>query len=42
VSRIFSRFQQMRLIAAEGKEVHILAPLELSTLAGWHLDDSPI
>ena len=42
VSRVFTRFQQMRLIAAEGKEVHILAPLELSTLAGWHLDDSPI
>jgi CRP/FNR family transcriptional regulator len=42
VSRIFTRFQQMRLIASEGKEVHILAPLELSTLAGWHLDGSPI
>lgn len=42
VSRVFTRFQQMRLIASEGKEVHILAPLELSTLAGWHLDGSPI
>ncbi|ARD11735.1 MULTISPECIES: fumarate/nitrate reduction transcriptional regulator Fnr [Pseudomonas] len=34
VSRVFTRFQQNQLIAAEGKEIHILAPIELCALAG--------
>lgn len=38
VSRVFSRFQQNELIAAEGKEVHILNSIELCALAGGHLE----
>ncbi|MGH8436399.1 MAG: fumarate/nitrate reduction transcriptional regulator Fnr [Pseudomonas sp.] len=38
VSRVFTRFQQNGLIAAEGKEIQILAPIELCTLAGGTLD----
>lgn len=38
VSRVFSRFQQNGLIAAEGKEIHILDPIELCALAGGNLD----
>ncbi|MBF7141418.1 MULTISPECIES: fumarate/nitrate reduction transcriptional regulator Fnr [Pseudomonas] len=34
VSRVFTRFQQNGLIAAEGKEIHILQPVELCALAG--------
>ncbi|WP_188981166.1 fumarate/nitrate reduction transcriptional regulator Fnr [Pseudomonas matsuisoli] len=34
VSRVFTRFQQTGLIEAEGKEVHILDPIELCALAG--------
>lgn len=37
VSRVFTRFQQNGLINAEGKEVHILAPIELCALAGGNL-----
>lgn len=37
VSRVFTRFQQMNLIASKGKQVHILAFRELGILAG-HLD----
>jgi hypothetical protein len=29
VSRVFTRFQQNELIAAEGKEIHILDPIQL-------------
>lgn len=38
VSRVFTRFQQNKLIEAEGKEVHILDPIELCALAGGNLD----
>lgn len=38
VSRVFTRFQQNGLIAAEGKEIHILAPIELCALAGGTLE----
>ena len=38
VSRVFTRFQQNRLLEAEGKEVHILDPIELCALAGGNLD----
>ncbi|WPC06955.1 fumarate/nitrate reduction transcriptional regulator Fnr [Pseudomonas benzenivorans] len=38
VSRVFTRFQQNKLIEAEGKEVHILDPIELCALAGGKLD----
>lgn len=34
VSRVFTRFQQLGLIAAEGKEVRILDPEQLCALAG--------
>ncbi|RMO88744.1 Fumarate and nitrate reduction regulatory protein [Pseudomonas syringae pv. philadelphi] len=34
VSRVFTRFQQNELVRAEGKEIHILAPVELCALAG--------
>ncbi|WP_057449848.1 MULTISPECIES: fumarate/nitrate reduction transcriptional regulator Fnr [Pseudomonas syringae group] len=34
VSRVFTRFQQNQLISAEGKEIHILDPIELCALAG--------
>ncbi|WP_122857357.1 helix-turn-helix domain-containing protein, partial [Pseudomonas viridiflava] len=34
VSRVFTRFQQNELITAEGKEVHILDPIQLCALAG--------
>ncbi|KAB0548891.1 fumarate/nitrate reduction transcriptional regulator Fnr [Pseudomonas argentinensis] len=37
VSRVFTRFQQSNLIEAEGKEVHILDPIELCALAGGNL-----
>lgn len=40
VSRVFTRFQQNGLIDAEGKEVHILNPIELCALAGGNLDHS--
>ncbi|PTS86341.1 transcriptional regulator FNR [Pseudomonas sp. HMWF032] len=38
VSRVFTRFQQNGLLEAEGKEVHILDPIELCALAGGNLD----
>lgn len=38
VSRVFTRFQQNQLLEAEGKEVHILDPIELCALAGGKLD----
>ncbi|ACO78198.1 Fnr-like negative transcriptional regulator of CydAB [Azotobacter vinelandii CA] len=38
VSRVFSRFQQNELIAAEGKEVTILNPVELCSLAGGNME----
>lgn len=38
VSRVFTRFQQNELIAAEGKEIHILDPIGLCALAGGSLD----
>jgi CRP/FNR family transcriptional regulator len=38
VSRVFTRFQQNALIAAEGKEIHILDPVQLCALAGGPLD----
>ncbi|MBB1519704.1 fumarate/nitrate reduction transcriptional regulator Fnr [Aquipseudomonas guryensis] len=38
VSRVFTRFQQNGLLAAEGKEVHILDPIELCALAGGNMD----
>jgi CRP/FNR family transcriptional regulator, anaerobic regulatory protein len=38
VSRVFTRFQQNKLLEAEGKEVHILDPIELCALAGGSLD----
>lgn len=37
VSRVFTRFQQSKLLEAEGKEVHILDPIELCALAGGNL-----
>ena len=38
VSRVFTRFQQSELIAAEGKEIHILDSAALCALAGGNLD----
>ncbi|MCY1501194.1 Transcriptional activator protein Anr [compost metagenome] len=38
VSRVFTRFQQNQLIAAEGKEVHILDPIELCAMAGGSIE----
>ncbi|WP_137888032.1 fumarate/nitrate reduction transcriptional regulator Fnr [Pseudomonas sp. 2FE] len=38
VSRVFTRFQQNGLIAAEGKEIQILDPIELCALAGGNLE----
>jgi CRP/FNR family transcriptional regulator len=38
VSRVFTRFQQNQLLEAEGKEVHIIDPIELCALAGGNLD----
>ena len=38
VSRVFTRFQQNMLLEAEGKEVHILDPIELCALAGGNLE----
>jgi CRP/FNR family transcriptional regulator len=38
VSRVFTRFQAADLIAAEGKEVEILDPIQLCALAGGSLD----
>jgi CRP/FNR family transcriptional regulator, anaerobic regulatory protein len=38
VSRVFTRFQQKKLLEAEGKEVHILSPDELCALAGGNLE----
>jgi CRP/FNR family transcriptional regulator len=38
VSRVFTRFQQNKLLETEGKEVHILDPIELCALAGGNLD----
>lgn len=38
VSRVFTRFQQNNLIEAEGKEIHIIDPIELYALAGGNLD----
>jgi CRP/FNR family transcriptional regulator len=38
VSRVFTRFQQSKLLEAEGKEVQILDPIELCALAGGNLD----
>lgn len=39
VSRVFTRFQQNQLLEAEGKEVHILDPIELCALAGGNLEN---
>lgn len=38
VSRVFSRFQQNELIAAEGKEIRILNSIELCALAGGSME----
>ena len=38
VSRVFTRFQQNELIAAEGKEIHILDPIQLCALAGGSIE----
>lgn len=38
VSRVFTRFQQNGLLAAEGKEVEITNAIELCALAGGNLD----
>lgn len=38
VSRVFTRFQGSELIAAEGKEIQILDPIQLCALAGGSLD----
>ncbi|ARU88683.1 fumarate/nitrate reduction transcriptional regulator Fnr [Pseudomonas sp. M30-35] len=38
VSRVFTRFQQNKLLEAEGKEVHIIDPIELCALAGGNID----
>ena len=38
VSRVFTRFQQNKLLEAEGKEVHILNPIELCALAGGNAE----
>ena len=38
VSRVFTRFQQNGLLEAEGKEVHILNPIELCALAGGNAE----
>ena len=38
VSRVFTRFQQQGLIAAEGKQIEILEHTELCALAGGNLD----
>ena len=38
VSRVFTRFQQNKLLEAEGKEVHILDPIELCALAGGNIE----
>ena len=38
VSRVFTRFQQNKLLEAEGKEVHILDHIELCALAGGNLE----
>ncbi|WP_084306503.1 fumarate/nitrate reduction transcriptional regulator Fnr [Phytopseudomonas flavescens] len=38
VSRVFTRFQQSKLLEAEGKEVHILDPIKLCALAGGSLN----
>lgn len=38
VSRVFTRFQQNKLIEAEGKDIRILDPIELCALAGGNLD----
>ncbi|EJM58242.1 fumarate/nitrate reduction transcriptional regulator Fnr [Pseudomonas sp. GM48] len=39
VSRVFTRFQQNELIAAEGKEIRILDPIQLCALAGGSLEN---
>jgi CRP/FNR family transcriptional regulator len=38
VSRVFTRFQQSELIAAEGKEIGIIDPIQLCALAGGSLE----
>ena len=38
VSRVFTRFQQNELIAAEGKEIRIIDPIQLCALAGGSLE----
>lgn len=38
VSRVFTRFQQSGLLDSQGKEVHILDPIQLCALAGGTLD----
>jgi len=38
VSRVFTRFQQNGLISAEGKEIHILDPIQLCALAGGAME----
>jgi CRP/FNR family transcriptional regulator len=38
MSRVFTRFQQSELIAAEGKEIHILDPIQLCALAGGSVE----
>lgn len=39
VSRVFTRFQQNGLLAAEGKDVQILDAIELCSLAGGRLEE---
>jgi CRP/FNR family transcriptional regulator len=38
VSRVFTRFQSSELIAAEGKEIQILDPIQLCALAGGSIE----
>jgi CRP/FNR family transcriptional regulator len=38
VSRVFTRFQQSQLIAADGKQVRIIDPIQLCALAGGSLE----
>lgn len=39
VSRVFTRFQQTGLIAAEGKEIEIIDPIQLCALAGGAMQE---
>ncbi len=39
VSRVFTRFQQNGLLAAEGKEINLINLIEICALAGGNLDN---